>query len=72
MIPSIIFTLLQLISLALFMKQRNAMVTTRINSLQMDNSLRSAMAYGTVEQHVVRDTGCDALVAHSDHVGIDP
>ena len=61
-----------LISFALFMKQRNAMVTTRINSLQMDISLQSAMAYGTMEQHVVGDTGCDALVAHSDHVGIDP
>ena len=35
MIPSIIFPLLHLISFAFFMKQQNAMVTTRINSLQM-------------------------------------
>ena len=37
-----------------------------------DISLRSTVAYGTMEQHAVGNTGCDASVAQGKCVGIDP
>jgi hypothetical protein len=55
----------------LLMKQRNAMVTTRGSSLQMDFLLQLVMGYGTMERHVIEDTSSGASVAQIDRARVE-
>lgn len=53
------------------MKQQNAMATTQNNSQKGDCLFQQVMGYGTMEQHVAGDIGCDVLVVKGGHAKMD-